>query len=68
MREFNSELPTVVYKRGTDVIAATLEVADYVLSPQIAVERKSLDDLAQSLCNGRVFKQIDQVTVMMAFI
>ncbi|VDK18140.1 unnamed protein product [Anisakis simplex] len=61
MREFNSELPTVVYKRGTDVIAATLEVADYVLSPQIAVERKSLDDLAQSLCNGRVFKQIDQM-------
>ena len=26
MREFNSELPTVLYKQGFDVTAATLEV------------------------------------------
>lgn len=26
MREFNSELPTVLYKKGYDVVAATLEV------------------------------------------
>lgn len=61
MREFNSELPTVLYKRGTDVVPATLEVGDYILSPHIAVERKSLDDLTQSLHSGRVFKQIEQV-------
>uniref|UniRef100_A0A0M3I7N8 ERCC4 domain-containing protein n=1 Tax=Ascaris lumbricoides TaxID=6252 RepID=A0A0M3I7N8_ASCLU len=61
MREFNSELPTVLYKRGTDVVPATLEVGDYILSPHIAVERKSLDDLTQSLHSGRVFKQIEQM-------
>lgn len=61
MREFNSELPTVLYRRGIDLVAATLEVGDYVLSPQICVERKALDDLAQSLTNGRVFKQTEQV-------
>uniref|UniRef100_A0A915CH47 DNA repair endonuclease XPF n=2 Tax=Parascaris univalens TaxID=6257 RepID=A0A915CH47_PARUN len=61
MREFNSELPTVLYKRGTDIVPATLEVGDYILSPHIAVERKSLDDLTQSLHSGRVFKQIDQM-------
>jgi DNA excision repair protein ERCC-4 len=61
MREFNSELPTVIYKRGIDLLAATLEVGDYVLSPDICVERKALDDLAQSLTNGRIFKQVEQV-------
>ena len=61
MREFNSELPTVLYKRGTDLVPATLEVGDYILTPDIAVERKALDDLSQSLHNGRVFKQIEQV-------
>lgn len=61
MREFNAELPTVLYKNGIDLIAATLEVGDYILSPNFCIERKALDDLAQSLNNGRVFKQIEQV-------
>jgi len=61
MREFNSELPTVLYRRGVDLQAATLEVGDYILSPDICCERKSLDDLAQSLANGRLFKQVEQV-------
>uniref|UniRef100_A0A914HCD1 DNA repair endonuclease XPF n=1 Tax=Globodera rostochiensis TaxID=31243 RepID=A0A914HCD1_GLORO len=61
MREFNSELPITLYRRGIDLHAATLEVGDYVLSPQICVERKSLDDLAQSLMNGRLFKQVEQM-------
>ena len=63
MREFNSELPTVLYKKGFDVVAATLEVGDYVLSPGIAVERKALDDLCQSLQSGRVLKQSEQVDI-----
>ncbi|VDK82413.1 unnamed protein product [Onchocerca ochengi] len=61
MREFQSELPTVLYKRGIDLIPATIEVGDYILSPNIAVERKALDDLTQSLHSGRVFKQIEQM-------
>lgn len=61
MREFNSELPTVLYRRGVELEPATLEVGDYILSSDICVERKALDDLAQSLNNGRVFKQIEQV-------
>ncbi|VDK84748.1 unnamed protein product [Litomosoides sigmodontis] len=61
MREFRSELPTVLYKRGIDLLPATIEVGDYILSPNIAVERKSLDDLTQSLHSGRIFKQIEQM-------
>uniref|UniRef100_A0A7E4VU71 DNA repair endonuclease XPF n=1 Tax=Panagrellus redivivus TaxID=6233 RepID=A0A7E4VU71_PANRE len=61
MREFNSELPTFLYKRGVELDAVTLEVGDYILAPIVAVERKALDDLAQSLGNGRIFKQIEQM-------
>ncbi|EFO27962.1 ERCC4 domain-containing protein [Loa loa] len=61
MREFQSELPTVLYKRGVDLMPATIEVGDYILSPNIAVERKALDDLTQSLHSGRIFKQIEQM-------
>ncbi|CAI2341146.1 unnamed protein product [Caenorhabditis sp. 36 PRJEB53466] len=61
MREFNSELPTVLYTKGYDVVATTIEIGDYILSPDIAIERKALDDLTQSLQTGRVFKQIEQM-------
>uniref|UniRef100_A0A0N5ARY5 DNA repair endonuclease XPF n=1 Tax=Syphacia muris TaxID=451379 RepID=A0A0N5ARY5_9BILA len=61
MREFNSELPTVLYKRGVDIVPATLEVGDYILTPEIALERKAHDDLSQSLHSGRVFKQVEQM-------
>ncbi|VDN55404.1 unnamed protein product [Dracunculus medinensis] len=61
MREFNCELPTILYKRGIDLVPATLEVGDYILAPDVAVERKALDDLVQSLHSGRIFKQIEQM-------
>lgn len=67
MREFNSELPTVIYKRGIDLLPATLEVGDYILSPRICIERKALDDLSQSLVNGRIFKQAEQVSQFLEF-
>ncbi|CAK5053112.1 unnamed protein product [Meloidogyne enterolobii] len=61
LREFNSELPTVLYRRGIDLMAAMLEVGDYILSPDICCERKSPDDLTQSLLSGRIFKQVEQM-------
>ncbi|KAK6044022.1 ERCC4 domain protein, partial [Cooperia oncophora] len=42
-------------------IRFAFQVGDYVLSPGIAVERKALDDLTQSLQSGRVFKQSEQM-------
>lgn len=68
MREFNCELPIVLYKKGIDLLPATLEVGDYILSPNTAVERKALDDLTQSLYSGRVFKQVEQVRILLAII
>ncbi|CAD5212423.1 unnamed protein product [Bursaphelenchus okinawaensis] len=63
VREFRSELPIVLYQNGIDLYPCTLEVGDYVLSPSICVERKALDDLTQSLNNGRIFKQIEQMNM-----
>ncbi len=36
----------------------TLEVGDYVLSPEMVVERKALPDLHQSLASGRLYTQV----------
>lgn len=35
----------------------TLEIGDYVLTPDVCVERKSLPDLVGSLSSGRLFNQ-----------
>uniref|UniRef100_UPI00358FF26B DNA repair endonuclease XPF isoform X2 n=1 Tax=Myxine glutinosa TaxID=7769 RepID=UPI00358FF26B len=57
MREFRSELPALLHRRGFQIEPVTLEVGDYVLTPQLCVERKSISDLVSSLNNGRLFSQ-----------
>ena len=72
MREFRSELPSLLHKRGIEIEPVTLEVGDYILSPEICVERstitpvhqfqllhcrKSISDLIGSLANGRLYNQ-----------
>ena len=57
VREFRSALPMSIFSRGCDVVPCTLEVGDYILSPRVAVERKSPSDLAGSLKSGRLFNQ-----------
>lgn len=57
MREFRSELPSLLHRRGLDIEPVTLEVGDYILTPEICVERKSVSDLIGSLQNGRLYTQ-----------
>ncbi|XP_004604386.2 DNA repair endonuclease XPF [Sorex araneus] len=57
LREFRSELPALIHRRGIDVEPVTLEVGDYILSPDMCVERKTLSDLIGSLNNGRLYGQ-----------
>ncbi|KAK6192721.1 hypothetical protein SNE40_004145 [Patella caerulea] len=57
MREFRSELPSLIHRRAIDIEPVTLEVGDYILTPDICVERKSLSDLIGSLSNGRLYNQ-----------
>ncbi|XP_043416439.1 DNA repair endonuclease XPF isoform X2 [Prionailurus bengalensis] len=57
MREFRSELPSLIHRRGIDIEPVTLEVGDYILTPEMCVERKSISDLIGSLNNGRLYGQ-----------
>ncbi|XP_050525134.1 DNA repair endonuclease XPF [Daktulosphaira vitifoliae] len=57
MREFRSDLPVLLHRRGIDIDPVTLQVGDYILSPDMCVERKSIDDLIGSLKSGRLYHQ-----------
>uniref|UniRef100_A0A452TCB5 DNA repair endonuclease XPF n=1 Tax=Ursus maritimus TaxID=29073 RepID=A0A452TCB5_URSMA len=57
VREFRSELPSLIHRRGIDIEPVTLEVGDYILTPEMCVERKSISDLIGSLNNGRLYGQ-----------
>ncbi|XP_064626071.1 DNA repair endonuclease XPF-like [Lineus longissimus] len=62
MREFRSELPSLIHRRGIDIEPVTIEVGDYILTPDICVERKSVSDLIGSLNNGRLYNQCVSMT------
>ncbi|KAH9299438.1 hypothetical protein KI387_031120, partial [Taxus chinensis] len=59
MREFRSSLPSVLHQQGMKIIPVTLEVGDYILSPDICVERKSIADLFSSFLSGRLYHQAE---------
>ncbi|XP_054866764.1 DNA repair endonuclease XPF-like [Amphiprion ocellaris] len=62
MREFRSELPSLLHRRGLDIDLVTLEVGDYILTPDTCVERKSVSDLIGSLQSGRLYTQCLSMT------
>ncbi|KYN39320.1 DNA repair endonuclease XPF, partial [Trachymyrmex septentrionalis] len=62
MREFRSELPAILYTRGIRIEPVTLVVGDYILTPEICIERKSISDLIGSLLSGRLYNQAVSMT------
>jgi DNA excision repair protein ERCC-4 len=62
MREFRSKLPGMLHQHGITIKPQTLVIADYILSPDIAVERKSIPDLKQSFRSGHLYNQIENLT------
>lgn len=60
-REFRSSLPSILHSRNMRLVPLTLEVGDYILSPSIAVERKSIPDLFGSFASGRLYSQCDSM-------
>ncbi|CAN1333848.1 DNA repair endonuclease UVH1 [Linum perenne] len=61
MREFMSSLPNVLHQKGMHITPVTLEVGDYILSPLICVERKSIQDLFGSFASGRLYNQAEMM-------
>lgn len=62
MREFMSSLPNVLHQKGMRIMPVTLEVGDYILSPLICVERKSIQDLFGSFASGRLYHQVEMMS------
>ncbi|QLQ81909.1 hypothetical protein HG537_0G01630 [Torulaspora globosa] len=56
-REFNASLPGLLYRYGVRVVPCMLTVGDYIISPDICLERKSISDLIGSLHNNRLVSQ-----------
>jgi DNA excision repair protein ERCC-4 len=54
MREFRSSLPGLLHAGKFEVIPVTLSIGDYIITPEMAVERKSIPDLIQSFNSGRL--------------
>ena len=63
VREFGSALPSLLYANQMNLRPCTLEVGDYILTPNICVERKSLPDLIQSFKSGRLFVQAEAMCI-----
>lgn len=53
-RDLRSSLPFLLHLYGFEIETLTIPIGDYILSPSICVERKSLPDLIQSLNSGRL--------------
>lgn len=63
MRDFRSPLAFCLYRKGVQIFPATLEIGDYILSPKICIERKSIGDLVSSLNSGRLLSQIQAMCI-----
>lgn len=59
VREFRSSLPSLLHGRNMVVVPCMLTVGDYVLTPNICIERKSVKDLISSFSDGRLYNQAE---------
>ncbi len=65
-RERASGVPEELSKMNVRVYFSRLPVADYVLSPELAVERKSVRDLVSSVYDSRLFYQAAKISAAYA--
>lgn len=56
-RERGSGVPEALAELGAAVVYTMAGVGDYIVSDRVAIERKTVRDLAESLFDGRLFDQ-----------
>ncbi len=56
-REQNNAVVRSLAKKNIKINTSQLSIGDYIVSEDIAVERKSVDDFLDSLVDGRLFSQ-----------
>ncbi|MCS7118811.1 MAG: DEAD/DEAH box helicase [Archaeoglobaceae archaeon] len=57
-REMRSEVVKYLRDSGVALEVKNLEVADYILSDRVAIERKTVEDLSESVIEDRIFQQM----------
>ncbi|GAA5993937.1 hypothetical protein JCM5350_005070, partial [Sporobolomyces pararoseus] len=62
IREFRSSLPSLLHAGQFEVIPVTLSIGDYIITPDMSVERKSIPDLISSFNSGRLYQQCELMT------
>ncbi|KAI9887918.1 MAG: hypothetical protein M1823_000307 [Watsoniomyces obsoletus] len=67
VREFRSSLPSLLHANSMDVVPCMLTVGDYILTPDICIERKSIRDLISSFNNGRLYTQVETMGLYYKF-
>lgn len=60
-REKRSGIPDLLRQAGAFIDFAQLKVGDYIVSPDTAIERKTIQDLLNSIYDGRLFVQCSQL-------
>ncbi|MBM3911207.1 MAG: heavy metal resistance protein CzcA [Thaumarchaeota archaeon] len=60
-REKKSGIPDLLKAVGINIEIKTLPVGDYIVAPEIVVERKSIRDLISSIFDGRLFDQCNRL-------
>lgn len=60
-RERPSGIPDLLRTAGVLVDFAQLAVGDYIVSPEVAVERKTVHDLVSSIYDGRLYVQCSEL-------
>lgn len=60
-RERPSGIPDFLRASGAAVDFAQLAVGDYIVSPEVAVERKTVHDLVSSIYDGRLYVQCSEL-------
>jgi len=61
-RESASGIPDLLRRLGAQVEPRLLDVGDYIISPECAIERKNVHDFLASLFSGRLFSQAHRLS------
>ncbi|KPU62948.1 DEAD/DEAH box helicase [Thermococcus sp. EP1] len=56
-RELKSQVPKMLKELGVHLEIKTLDIGDYIVSEDVAIERKAANDFIQSIIDGRLFDQ-----------
>jgi DNA excision repair protein ERCC-4 len=60
-REKGSRIPDLLRQAGAIIDFAQLKIGDYIVSPETAIERKTIRDLVSSIYDGRLFVQCSEL-------